>query len=505
MKVFPAFSLAAFALATCGLVRADDAASTTAPPETLDDRERAIHVLSRLAYGPRPGDVERVVAEGWRTWVERQLAPESISDEAAAVRVQSFATLWLSCREVIERFAEGDEKHLPARELASSVLLRATYSERQLQEVIVDFWRNHFNVSVEKGVVAQLAAPWEREVLRAHAFGKFEHLLMASAKHTAMLEYLDNALSQKPISERERRYLASASRAFFRQRGLNENYARELMELHTLGVDNTYSQQDVTEVARALTGWTYAAGKDADYEFRFRHEVHDFDPKRVRGKALPMTRESAPDEGVREGEVLILALARARGTARFIAAKLCRYLVGDAPDEALVDDVARVFHETKGDLSAVYRAIVLDERFYSRRYYRTKFKTPFELVVSSLRALGAEVTDTSALRERLLQLGQPIYLCLEPTGYSDQAEAWQDPGVMSARWRLALDLTHGAVAGVTVDEAALAAIEQAPDPRLAIERLVPSGVSEATRSRLDRGGPHRRAALTLGSPEFQLQ
>jgi uncharacterized protein (DUF1800 family) len=505
MRTLTALVLAALALAPGDVARADDATATTTRPETLDDRERALHVLSRLAYGPRPGEVERVAAEGWRAWVERQLAPESIDDEAAARRVQSFGTLWLSCREVVGRFAEGDKKHVPAAELASSVLLRATYSERQFQEVIVDFWRNHFNVSAEKGVVAQLAVPWEREVLRAHAFGKFEHLLMASAKHAAMLEYLDNSLSQKPISEREKKYLASASRNFFRNRGLNENYARELMELHTLGVDNTYSQQDVTEVARALTGWTYASGKDADYEFRFRHEVHDFDAKRVRGNALPMTRESAPDEGVREGEVVVIALARARGTARFIAAKLCRYLVGDAPDEQLVDDVAKVFRETDGDLRAVYRAIVLDERFYSRRCYRAKFKTPFELVVSSLRALGANVTDTSALRERLLQLGQPIYLCLEPTGYSDQAEAWQDPGVMSARWRLALDLVRGAVDGVAVDEAALTAIERAKDPGLALERFVPSGVSAATRQRLDRAGPHLRAALTLGSPEFQLQ
>lgn len=514
-------ALAGVLALTCALPRdrahADDPTTSTGTA-TLDDRERALHVLQRLAFGPRPGDLQRVQAMGWRAWVEQQLTPGALPDDALEARLRELEALGLTCKDLVDRYDQDKQRHVPARQLVTSVLLSALSSERQLQEVLLEFWRNHFNVSVEKGTVQLLGPAWERDVLRRHAFGRFGDLLMATAKHPAMLEYLDNTLSQKPISDQERKYLASASAAFHRQRGLNENYARELMELHTLGVDNGYTQDDVREVARALTGWTYSAGKDADYEFLFRHQVHDMDPKRVLGRALPTTPSSAPQTGVREGEAIIHALARARGTARFIAWKLCRYLVSDTPDEELVEDVARVFRETNGDLPAVYRAIVLDERFYARANYRAKFKTPFELLVSSLRAVGASVEDDAALQERLHALGQPIYRHLEPTGYADTAEAWQDPGVMSARWRLALDLGDGAVTGVTVDlPQRLQGLGALEDParvvQAVVEALLPGGVGPTTRARLERAAraaPARDrarvlATLALGAPEFQLQ
>jgi uncharacterized protein (DUF1800 family) len=382
---------------------------------------------------------------------------------------------------------------------------------------MVDFWRNHFNVSLNKDAVRFLGADWEREVIRRHVFGRFEDMLLASAKHPAMLIYLDNALSQKPLSEQEARSIARAGRKkgqrlldLERQRGLNENYARELLELHTLGVDGGYTQRDVTELARVLTGWTVDSRPEGGYGFWFRAEAHDVGPKQVLGWAF------GKNGGVEEGETVIRGLARHKGTARFIARKLCRYLVADCPPEDLIERVAQVFRRTGGDLCETTRAVVLDEAFFDAAYVRAKFKTPFEFVVSALRATAAEVSDPLPVLEALARMGQPLYHCDDPTGYSDTAEAWLDPGVLALRWQFAMALAERGAGPVHIPRAFYeAGAEGGSVAAWLPAAIVPAGVGPTTARVLTNavrehsGDPaalrRRLTAILLGSPEFQKQ
>ncbi|MEO1237505.1 MAG: DUF1800 domain-containing protein, partial [Planctomycetota bacterium] len=345
---------------------------------SLTDRETALHVLNRLAFGPRPGDVERVMETGWRAWVREQLDPDSIDNDGTdRETARRYPSLTLPLAEAFNTYRppyQADETPEDQRkrnelrgrihdELRDAVLYRAVHSERQFEEVIVNFWRNHFNIDHTKDDVAFMAPDFEASVLRRHAFGKFEDLLLASATHPAMLTYLDNVVSQKPLSERELRlieryegrdFTPRVVAALGRQRGLNENYARELMELHTLGVDNKYKQRDVTELARVLTGWSAGGAQEGDFGFRFRRDVHDPDAKRLFGRTLR-------GGGVDQGVAVIKRLARDRHTADFIAEKLCHHLVRDEPSPALVERVADVFRRTDGDLPRVYEAIVFSD------------------------------------------------------------------------------------------------------------------------------------------------
>lgn len=513
----------------------------------LTDEQAARHVLDRMAFGPRSGDIKRVEAMGWEAWVGQQLDPASIDDEACDRYVRDhYPSLGMSMDRVFDVYRPAYEHDPPTkdeidrrnqlryklmRELTDSVLYRAVNSNRQFEEVMAEFWRNHFNIDQHKDEVSYLAANFEQTVIRKHMFGKFSHMLLASARHPAMLIYLDNDVSQKPLTDREkalmtryenRRYQPRSVQALGRQRGLNENYARELMELHTLGVANEnrkggYSQQDVTELARLLTGWTAGrsgdsmtmAGEGGGYGFRFREDVHDDDPKVVLGMRFDGR------EGEMGGVRFIKALGESEQTARFISLKLCRYLVCDDPPSDLVDHVAKVFMDTGGDLSKVYEAILMSDAFMDEANVRAKFRTPFEFVVASLRATDAQVSSFNGTHDALSRMGQPVYHCIDPTGYSDTAEAWLDPGVLMYRWDYALRLAEGRVAGVRVPDSFWQGVSE-DDPaemeRELAERLLGGDRGEdmkmldrAVKALGDKPDRRRVAGLVLGSPMFQQQ
>ena len=540
---------------------ADDA------PIRLTERERASHVLNRLAFGPRPGDVDRVAAMGVPAWVERQLRPAAIDDRATDALLAGLPTLVMSNAELVARFetpllearkllrndraaspASGDgatadaaerlrdlvpPESRPRRileELTQARLVRAVASERQLNEVMVDFWMNHFNVDGRKGLDRIFIASFERDTVRPRIWGRFEDLLLATARSPAMLFYLDNARSaadaeHRPPASGRFRAAASAGKG---PTGLNENYARELLELHTLGVDGGYTQGDVTELARVLTGWSIAlprAGEAAragnrgsrggrfaapDPEpgtFLFRERLHDVGTKTVLGRRF------GPNGGIDEGEAAIRMLARHPATARHLATELCRRLVADEPPPALVERVTARFLATGGDLTETVRAIVTSPDFFDPRAYRAKTKSPFEYAVSAVRALGGS-TDGRALGRQVAEMGEPLYLCQPPTGYSDASDAWVNSGALLARLNFAMALTAGRIPGTRVDERTLPAAAAGRSIQGAAFLLLGTDVSERTTRTISRqmkeapGETVPRellAGLLLGSPEFQRQ
>ncbi len=456
----------------------------------LEGAEASRHVLTRLAFGPRPREVVDVLRMGWRQWVEQQLHPEEIKDAATEKLIaEKCPTLSMSLSELQGLDKPGnqdrDERTRVKNELRDAVLLRAVHSERQFQEVIVDFWRNHFNVDVNK--VPFLATNYEETVLRKHAFSKFEDLLLATAQHPAMLVYLDNYVS--------------------RGGGLNENYARELMELHTVGVDNGYVQEDVINLARVLTGWTCGwqdgRGNDREYKFFFNASVHDSDPAKVIALELDGTGSMA------DGEKAVRYLANHPNTARFICTKLCRYLVTDNPPPELIDGVSGIYEDSGGDLREVYRAIILSPHFMDPKYFRVKFRTPLEYTVSVLRTTAAQIESTDSVHRELKLMGEPIYEHVEPTGYSDLREAWLDPGVMVYRWNFAIQLVTDKMKGVKVGPEFAELVQkqkQGAQPKKVMEMFLP-GVIDPTTEKLVASTTDIRAmvALALGSPGYQQQ
>jgi uncharacterized protein (DUF1800 family) len=433
----------------------------------------------------------QIAKMGWKAWATAQLEAKKIDDRELEQRVArdcpsigyslaQFESLAKSGNRADDRQARQKIKD----ELRTAVVLRAVYSERQFQEVMIEFWRNHFNVDVNK--VPFLATHFEEHVLREHAFGKFEDLLLATAKHPAMLVYLDNYVSTR--------------------QGVNENYARELMELHTLGVDNGYTQADVVGLAHVLTGWTcgwQSGGDERDYTFFFNARAHDPSPASIVGLSL------SGELGMTDGEVAIRHLATHENTSRFIAGKLCRYLVSDQPSKELIERIAKVFRETDGDLREVYRAIIFDPEFTSAGAFRAKVKTPFEFVVSVLRTTDADVKSPDRIFKELQLMGQPIYECVEPTGYSDAREAWLDPGVMVYRWNFAIALVTGKMAGVSGGSDFVDPVIDAPPqarPRKVMELLVPGLIDRKLEQLLTfTPDPRAMVAYALGSPSFQQQ
>ena len=494
--------------------------ATPAGADAVEDGALARHVLNRMAFGPRPGDLDRVLKQGADAWIKEQLRPAGIDVAALDREMNRWApTLFLSLTDTQKRYnppyrPDDDEavqrernqnRQEVRRQLRDAVLYRAVASPRQFEEVMLNFWRNHFSIDQNKNDVAWMAPSFEAEVLRRHVFGKFENMLIASARHPAMLEYLDNNISQKPLTDQQQRLVdrfgerdnvPRSVAALGRERGLNENYARELMELHTLGVDRRYRQRDVTALARVLTGWSSKLNH-TDSGFYFREAVHDTEPKSLFGVRLP-------GAGERQGLEVIRGLARHKLTAEFISRKLCVYLVSDEPPEALVKNIARVFTRTKGDLPKVYEAIVTSKAFRDPAARGAKFKTPFEFVVSALRVTGAQVTSGGRTQMLLEQMGQPTYRCLDPDGFADTAEAWLDPGVLVHRWRFAWDLAHRDLRGVKITDAAVGSQTSATLTELAAMPL-----SDDTRAAVDEaaaaGGNPARLAILLGSPEFQQQ
>ena len=387
-------------------------AATPAPSE----RQRAEHALNRLGFGAKPGDVERVVRTGVDRWIEQQLHPERIDDRAVEARVARYTKdVEIPPREDKEMARKAARKAVA--DVSAQRILRAAESERQLNEVMVDFWMNHFNVFAGKGLDRFLVAEYERDAIRPRVWGRFEDLLMATAKSPAMLVYLDNARS--------------------RNGALNENYARELMELHTIGVDAGYTQKDVTELARVFTGWSI----DREREFRFRRFTHDTGTKTVLGVTLR-------NGGIDEGERMIRFLARHPSTAKHIARKLCIRLVSDAPPPVLVERVAKRFRDTNGDLRATVKTILDSPEFWSSR--GAKVKSPFEYAVSAIRASGATIHDPLPLASELRKMGEGLYLAQPPTGYPDDAESWLTSGATLARLDFVLALVHNKVPGVQV-------------------------------------------------------
>ena len=440
------------------------------------------HALSRLTFGARPGDVETVRAMGVDRWIEQQLHPERIDDSRSDAWVNQFEATTSTAAELETRYqnpgtlanllgrrsaggltredsAQVREARQHLRRIGEEVQLshvgRALQSERQLQEVLTDFWLNHFTVFSGKGVREQYyLAEYENRVIRPRALGKFRDLLGAVAKSPAMLFYLDNwesaADSGRPrlVAATQRRRPAGRNpqspgvqqlqrRA---RAGLNENYGRELLELHTLGVDGGYSQQDVIAAARALTGWTIA-GPQQGGGFAFVASMHDAGAKTVLGRTL------RADRGIEDGEELLDLVARHPSTARFIAFKLARRLVSDTPSHALVDRAAATFTRTDGDIREVVRTIVTSPEFFSAEAYRAKVKTPFEVVLSALRAVGAAPDLTPRTAQLIAGLGQPFFGHQTPNGWPETADGWLGTGAILNRINFGLLLASGRVPG----------------------------------------------------------
>jgi len=424
-------------------------------------------------------------------------------------RISLFSVAAPELRRRIQK--SGGPQFVINQDLMEAKLLRAVYSNRQLEEVLTDFWYNHFNVFLDKGADRYLVGSYERDVIRPHVLGKFHDLLLATAESPAMLFYLDNVESVDPTAA-----LMQARRAGQQpkqRKGLNENYARELMELHTLGVDGGYTQRDVTEVARCFTGWSIRAPREGA-GFVFRERMHDNGPKIVLGHHIP------PGGGIEDGLKVLDILAHHPSTARFISRKLAMRFVADEPPPSLVEKMARTFREKDGDLRAVMQTLLAAPEFWSHGAYRAKLKSPLEMVASSVRVLGADVDFSFALSQQLVQLGQPLYRKQEPTGYTNASQDWMNSASLLARMNFAIALAGNRIPGVKVDAARFG--DEADTDRIAAALML-TGLSDEARAAIQAGleaqadpqsnkpkrpaqevpKPLAIAGLMLGSPDFQ--
>jgi uncharacterized protein (DUF1800 family) len=562
----------------------------------LTEEQRIIHVLNRLGFGARPGDLARVKSMGLENYINQQLNPDKINDAVAENKIKDLSVLSMTTAELYEKYPQPGQllRQLQARgmlnedlsqarensssnrntqmngannpnpqmnaanpeppdpqnekyrkllqeyyqenglqrpqrivaELQASRILRAVYSERQLQEVMVDFWTNHFNVFAGKGADRWLLPAYDRDTIRPNALGKFSQLLTATAQSPAMLFYLDNFQSVSPNANQgnaRRRLLNQEMPAQQRpRRGINENYARELMELHTIGVDGGYTQKDVQEIARSFTGWTIfqprggavavnarnggAARRNAG-TFFFNSRVHDDGEKTVLGRRIPA------GGGFKDGLTVLDILAHHPSTAKFIATKLVRYFVSDTPPPALVDRVAAAFTKSDGDIRETLKAIFFSSEFNSTEAYRAKIKRPFELVVSALRTLGADTNGGPQTHQWIARMGEPLYGFQAPNGYSDAAESWVNTGGLLERMNFGLALAGNRIQGTRVDFAKLAAQDKSKLIDESLKLIVAGDISPATRETLMKQITEKNAndsvatvvGLILGTPEFQRQ
>lgn len=518
-----------------GQSMAADAGSSPA----LTPRDSAFHILNRLAYGPRPGDVDRVAKTGVQDWIKGQLASERPDDRALTRVEPRYAILQMEPRELAARYAEErrdqqreksgkgakemeeqppmasppSEARRLAGELQQLALIRATAADFQLREVMVDFWTNHFNVNLQKGLDRALVPAYIERTIRPNSLGRFEDLLIATAKSPAMLFYLDNAESVAPGAEppSRRRWgrFPQAQSPRNQPKGINENYARELLELHTLGVDGGYTQQDVINVARILTGWGIGRANQTG-GFEFHDWAHDEGEKTVLDVRFPAGH--GMDEGVR----LLKVLANHPATMHHVSRKLCARFVSDEPPDGCVDDAVAAWERSRGDIRQVLLAIFQSPEFWAPAAMRSKIKTPLEFMVSAMRAIGAEPDTTPRVAQAIARLGQPLYLQASPAGYPESQEEWVNSGALLQRMNLAVGLAGGTMPGVTVDLDRLTPVTT-DDNRLldAIDQTLFEGtMSTHTREAIanelrDVGDPERGRALAiglaLGSPEFQRQ
>jgi uncharacterized protein (DUF1800 family) len=519
----------------------------------------ALHVLNRLAFGPAPGDLERVTRLGVHDWIAEQMQPQRLAlpaflaDQLASLRtphesqrelVQGYREMLKEAKEAKQaepaspdgtktRTEEGAERRRQvgaiALEAGEARLLQALNSPRQLEEVLVDFWFNHFNVYQGKGLDRVLVESYEREAIRPNVFGRFRTMLGATARHPAMLFYLDNWLSVAPGYQPPRRFAGGGAAA--KASGLNENYAREVMELHTLGVDGGYTQRDVTELARILTGWTMRPQRGG--RRRFQDDTNDagspgdsifgFDPARHDNGSKTWLGHHVEPGGQAEGEFALDVLARHPATSRHIAFKLARRFVADEPPPALVDRLSRRFLDSDGDLRAVMQALVDSPEF--RDPTPVKFKTPYQYVLSSVRATGIATTNVRPLMAQLAQLGQPLYGCQTPDGWHDTEADWLNPNAITQRVNFATALASGRLPLQRVDDPqqpargqGLKAMERQADKAVARDQPVEGAtppvdagallatlgpaISDKTRAAVAAASPALRAALVLGSPDF---
>jgi uncharacterized protein (DUF1800 family) len=608
--------------------------------ETPVDRAEIVHVLNRITFGPKPGDVDRVQKMGLHNYIEQQLHPETIDDSAVDQQIAQFELLQMTPQELANVYEDDLKKILkrakkaaqaqlaanpppatppgtaPAMQVAPTVpagqtmeekpatageqetvqppnplanpeavkltpaqklaeassfrsvaaigqleqakLVRAIDSQRQLQEVLVDFWDNHFNVDVKKKAVRVLAITADRDAIRPHIWGKFRDLLEASAKSPAMLVYLDNATSTvaHTVTPMEQQFMQTAATQMAanglgavappvpavgeKRGGINENYGRELMELHTLGVDGGYTQQDVTEVARCFTGWSVDRKTG---EFVFHRRQHDDGAKVVLGHNIP------PGGGIQDGETVLDILASSPACAKFISRELCQRFVADNPTPALVDRISTVFTESGGDLRAVTEAILTSPEFSAPSDFGSKIKSPLEFTVSAVRATGSTVVPQppppfdkampaieggailgrgqaaermsqrprQSLNFHIYELGEPLFACTPPTGYKEDSSSWVSPGALIERLNFAMALTGQKVSDIQFNPSTVLGTTDLDKPEAVLDQcvsvLLQDNVSDTTRKVLTQTAlpasgdstvnPSKLIALIIGSPEFQ--
>lgn len=541
-------AITCLALAASGISRGPEDAFH----QKLGKDQEVLHALHRLTFGPTAADVEAVRRVGVKKWIDQQLHPERISEstelearlrplESLALdnqrlvekypppqRIVAYATGRLPMPEdpeqrlLVQRLAERYKTRLEkkgvdtsalvppaapvpanadgrrealrnvapqrvlAQDLQEAKLFRAVYSNRQLQELLTDFWFNHFNVYLDKGADRYLLTSYERDSIRPYVLGKFEDLLRATAESPAMLFYLDNWQSVSPDSARVRRRPAQ------RARGLNENYARELLELHTLGVDGGYTQKDIQEIARCFTGWTIREPYGGA-AFEYNDRVHDKGEKLVLGVKIPAG--GSKDDGLQVLDVL----AHHPSTARFLSRQLAQRFVADDPPDSLLVAMAATFKKTDGDLREVMRVMLSSREFWSAGAFMKKVKSPFEMVASALRVTGADLRSGLTVAAKLAELGQPLYRKVEPTGYPNTGEDWVNSAALLARMNFALALGRNELRGVRVPPERFSG-----DSKSVIRSLLFSEGSTQTQAAIaDKNDPAVIAGLILGSPEFQ--
>ncbi|HEY9721571.1 MAG TPA: DUF1800 domain-containing protein [Oscillatoriaceae cyanobacterium] len=467
-------------------------------PAQADDAWRAERVLDRLGYGPRPGDLQQVEQMGVNRYIDQQLHPETLQEpDALKAELASLDTIGKSPDELYREFApplrhKGEEPKAfdaarkQARQRAREILRQATEehlaraleSPRQLQEVMTAFWFNHFNVYAGKGLDSYWIGAYEDQAIRPYALGHFRDLLGAVAKHPAMLFYLDNWQNSAPNPRVKRGQF----------KGINENFARELMELHTLGVDGGYTQKDVIALAHLLTGWGFERRPvitPGGFAFFFDPKRHDNSDQVLLGKTIS-------GQGEQAGETALDMLASSPATAHHLSYELAQYFVSDDPPPRLVDALANTYLQSDGDIRAVLAALFHNPEFWSRE--DEKFKTPQQYVLSALRATETQVENYGLVQRQFVQLGQPLFGMLTPNGYKNTQEAWLSPDAMARRMSFSVALASGRMpfakgSGEPAKPGAIAAVLGDP-------------FSTTTRAAIAKAPPRLRAALMLGSPEF---
>jgi len=461
---------------------------------------KALHVLNRLGFGPRPGDIERINAMGVEYYIRQQLFPEATAEPPQlTAKINELTTYSLNSDDLYEQYGPppkvdgvkqdpemAKEQRKKARiivqEAMQARLMRAIESPLQLQEVMVDFWYNHFNVYADKGLDHLWVGDYEREAIRPYVLGHFRGLLEATAQHPAMLFYLDNWQNAAPNNFMKWRGKKSP--------GLNENYARELMELHTLGVNGGYTQDDVVALAHVLTGWGFRGRPKVDpyhaFEFYFNDRRHDPGDQEFLGQTIV-------GGGKEEVEEALDILAKSPATAKHIAFQLAQYFVADEPDPVLVDILAQKFEDSGGDIRIVLQTLFKSPQFWDEKNYGNKFKTPYQYIIGAVRASGEEVTNYRPLIGMMQQLGMPLYGCQTPDGYKNTQAAWLNGDGMLRRINFATALAFGRI---NINE------DQFPITYEDLVAVLGNQLSPATMAAVQNAPARLRAVLVLGSPEM---